>query len=69
MRKLLGIITPLFVIGFILFFGYYSLYMYKPTGHVACYNSQLAKQTDVAVHVVRQWFGREGQLYSPCQKS
>lgn len=54
------------LLGGIGFFVYYSLNIYKPTGYVACTGTTLSKQTDVAVHAVRQWFGREKNLYATC---
>jgi hypothetical protein len=65
-RKSLSFVAPSIIIGGLLFFGYYSLYIYKSTGHLACYRSMIAQQTDIAVHVVRQWLGHEGQLYTAC---
>ena len=65
-RRVLGFILPCIVLGGLLFFGYYSLYIYKSSGQVACTGSAVARQTDIAVHVVRQWFGREGQMYAAC---
>jgi hypothetical protein len=66
LRRAISIIGPSVVLGTLAFFVYYSLNIYQSTGHVACYSSAIARQTDVAVHVVRQWFGREGQLYQAC---
>jgi hypothetical protein len=67
--RTISLIAPSIVIGSLLFFGYYSLVIYKPSGHVACYHSMVARQTDVAVNVVRQWFGLEGDLYTACPAS
>jgi hypothetical protein len=67
--RALRFIPPSVVIGGLLFFVYYSLYIYKPTGTIACYRSNVAQQTDIAVHVVRQWFGKEGQLFNACSKA
>jgi hypothetical protein len=66
LRKALSFLAPCVVIGSILFFVYYSLVIYQPTGHLYCGPSQLAKQTDVAVHVVRQWAGKEGPTILAC---
>jgi len=66
LRRLARIVVPSIVLGALVFFVYYSLVIYHSTGHVACYSSPIARQTDVAVHVVRQWFGRERDLYQAC---
>ena len=68
-RRFFSIAAPSIVIGGIGFFVYYSLVIYKPTDHLACGTNMIAQQTDVAVHVVRQWFGKEGQTYSGCPES
>jgi hypothetical protein len=64
--RTLSIMATSILIGGLIFFVYYSLYIYKSSDHVACQSSALARQTDVAVHVIRQWFGKEGQIYTPC---
>lgn len=66
LRKFFGVLVPSLVIGFILLFVYYSLFIYQSTGHLYCGSSQVAKQTDVAVHVVRQWAGKEGPTILAC---
>ena len=67
--KILGFIVICGVLGAAGFFVYYSLNIYHSNGHVACTGSSVAKQTDVAIHVVRQWFGREQNLYNTCPGS
>jgi hypothetical protein len=69
LRKFFSFLVPCLVIGAILFFVYYSLAIYQPTGHLYCGPSQVAKQTDVAVHVVRQWAGKEGPTLLDCPGS
>ena len=69
LRRISSFVAPAVVIGAVGFFVYYSLYIYQPSGHVACGQSMLAQQTDVAVHVVRQWFGKEGQQYTGCPEA
>lgn len=64
--KILSFVLVSVLLGGLAFFVYYSLNIYQPNGRVACTGSALAKQTDVAVHVVRQWFGREQNLYATC---
>lgn len=49
-------------------FVYYALNIYQSNGTVACHGTTVAKQTDVAIHVIRQWFGREANIYSACPK-
>lgn len=68
-RKFFGFLIPTLVIAGIAYFVYYSLVLYKPSDHLACNNSTVAQQTDIAVHVVRQWAGKEGQQYQGCQES
>jgi len=63
---ILGFAVVSSLLGGLAFFAYYSLNIYKPTGHVACTGSTVSRQTDVAIHVVRQWFGKEQNLYAPC---
>jgi hypothetical protein len=66
MHKSLSMLGPVLVIGGIVYFGYYSLYVYHPSSKPVCYKSVIAQQTDIAVHVVRQWFGKEGSQYNAC---
>lgn len=68
-RRALGYVPPILVVGGLGYFVYYSLYLYQPTNHLACGKSVVAQQTDIAVHVVRQWFGKEGQQYRGCSES
>ena len=69
LRRILSVAVPCIVIGAIGFFVYYSLVLYKPTAHQTCGQSVVAQQTDIAVHVVRQWAGKEGQTYTGCTES
>ena len=69
LRRILGVAVPCSVVGAVVFFVYYSLVLYKPTAHRACGQSVIARQTDIAVHVVRQWAGKEGQDYAGCAES
>lgn len=64
--KAFSFLGPTVVIAAILYFGYYSLYIYKPSQKPVCYKSVIAQQTDIAVHVVRQWFGKVGEEYNGC---
>ncbi|HUD11092.1 MAG TPA: hypothetical protein VMS08_01670 [Candidatus Saccharimonadia bacterium] len=64
----LSLLGPIVVIGAIIFFVYYSLEIYKPNGTVACQKSAVAQQVDVAVNVVREWFGQGQTLYKSCPK-
>ena len=68
-RKFFGFLVPAAVICGVAYFVYYSLYLYKPSGHRSCGQSVIAQQTDIAVHVVRQWAGKEGQQYQGCAES
>jgi hypothetical protein len=63
----LSYVGPTLVICALGYFVYYSLYVYQPTNKPVCYQSVVAQQTDLAVHVVRQWFGKSGDQYSTCQ--
>lgn len=65
-RKFFGFLIPTLVIAAVAYFVYYSLVLYKPADHLACSSSVVAQQTDIAVHVVRQWAGKEGQQYQGC---
>jgi hypothetical protein len=64
----LDLVLPMVLIGAIIFFVYYSLKIYKPSGTVGCEKSAVARQVDVAVNVVREWFGEGGPLYNACPK-
>ena len=66
LRRALSLTIPSLIIGSLLFFVYYSLVIYQPTGHVACQTSVIAQQTDVAIHVVREWLGHESNVYAAC---
>lgn len=66
LSRVTSLVVPAVVIGAILFFVYYSLVIYQPTGTVACQKSEVSQQVDIAVNVVRQWFNRAGQMFSPC---
>ncbi|HEY2003771.1 MAG TPA: hypothetical protein VGH44_01490 [Candidatus Saccharimonadia bacterium] len=68
-RRLLGYLPPALIVGGLGYFVYYSIALYQPASHLACGQSVVARQTDIAVHVVRQWFGKEGQQYQGCQES
>jgi hypothetical protein len=69
LHRILSVAAPSAVVGAILVFVYYSLYVYQPSGHLYCGSSTVAKQTDVAVHVVRQWAGKEGPMLLSCPGS
>jgi hypothetical protein len=66
MRSFFGAMGPVLVIGGLAAFVVYSLYAYKPDEHTSCAKSAIGQQADIAVHVIRQWFGREGQVYTSC---
>ena len=69
MQRLLGFfsaLVPVIVIGSLLAFVFYAIYMYQPSDRLACNPNFIARQADVAVHVLRQWAGREGQDYAGC---
>ena len=68
-RKFFGFLVPAAVVCAVAYFVYYSLAVYKPSDHLACSTSVVAQQTDIAVHVVRQWAGKEGQQYQGCPES
>jgi hypothetical protein len=65
--RIFNLVAPMIVIGGIGAFVYYSLVLYKPTDGLACGN-EIQKQADIAVHVVRQWAGKEGQEYAGCTR-
>ena len=66
LRTFIGYMTPIVVICGLAYFVYYSLNIYNPAGKLPCGRPYLARETDIAVHVVRQWFGREGEAYNGC---
>lgn len=68
-QRRLGLVPPIIVVAAILGFVYYSLYLYVPANHVKCSPSFIGRQTDIAVQVVRQWFGKQGEAYVGCQES
>lgn len=68
LRALFSALGPIIVIGGLGWFVAYSLLWYKPTDRLACSDSIIMQQADIAVHVIRQWAGREGQDYAGCQK-
>jgi hypothetical protein len=57
---------PVLVIGGLLAFVGYALWLYHPDTTRTCHAAGVQQQFDIAVHVVRQWFGRESQLYVTC---
>jgi hypothetical protein len=65
-RRILGLIPPILVIIGLAYFVYYSLYVYQPSAHSVCQKSVIAQQTDIAINVVRQWFGKAGEQYNGC---
>jgi len=65
----LSLLGPILVIGALIAFVVYSLFLYPDDQHVACGKNVVEQQIDIAVHVVRQWAGREGQLYMSCLES
>jgi hypothetical protein len=62
-----AILGPIIVLGALGAFVVYALVLYKPTDGLACSGNVVVRQADIAVHVVRQWAGREGQDYAGCQ--
>jgi hypothetical protein len=66
LRVFFGYLAPIVVIAAIAYFVYYSLNIYNPSGYLPCGRPFIARETDVAIHVVRQWFGREGETYTGC---
>lgn len=69
LRKFFGILVPTLVVAAVAFFVYYSLYLYKSADRLSCSTSVVAQQADIAIHVVRQWAGKEGQSYQGCPES
>jgi len=67
--RALGYMPPILVVGGLGYFVYFSLYVYKPSDHLACAKSVVAQQADIAVHAVRQWAGKEGQQYQGCPET
>jgi hypothetical protein len=65
--SLLSFLGPVLVIGALLAFAGYALWLYQPDQAASCAKSGFAQQFDVAVHVVRQWAGKEGQNYLTCE--
>jgi hypothetical protein len=57
---------PVLVIGSLFAFVGYSLWLYEPDIDASCQKSGVSQQVDIAVHVVRQWAGKEGQDYLTC---
>jgi hypothetical protein len=68
LRGFFSAIPSIVVIAAIVAFVGYSLLLYKPEEHHTCAASSFARQTDVAINVVRQWFGKQGQEYTGCQE-
>jgi hypothetical protein len=70
MKKLgsiLSFLGPVIVIGALLAFVGYALWLYQPNESASCAKSGFAQQFDIAVHVVRQWAGKESQAYLTCE--
>jgi len=67
--SIVGFLAPVLVIGSLLAFVGYSLFLYQPSQHLACAQSALSQQVDIAVHVIRQWAGKEGQVYLSCPET
>jgi hypothetical protein len=67
LRSILAFLGPVLVIGALIAFVVYALALYRPTDGLACGNN-VQKQADVAVHVIRQWAGKEGEAYAGCVK-
>jgi hypothetical protein len=68
LRGFLSYLGPVVVLGALGAFVFYALMLYKPTDGLACSGNVVARQADIAVHVVRQWSGKEGQEYAGCVK-
>lgn len=66
-RSVVGFLGPVVVLGALFAFVVYALWLYKPSDNLACGNF-VQRQADVAVHVIRQWTGKEGQDYAGCTK-
>jgi hypothetical protein len=64
--KVFGFLGPVLVIGSLVAFVGYALFLHNPADtSLACGNS-FARQADIAVHVIRQWAGKEGEAYTSC---
>jgi hypothetical protein len=69
MQRFLGFISalvPVVVIGSLFAFVFYAIYIYQPSDRLACSPNFAVRQADIAVHVLRQWAGKEGQDYAGC---
>ena len=64
--KILGFLGPVLVLGGLFAFFGYAIFMYKPDTAVSCAKTGVSQQFDIAVHVVRQWVGKETQMYLTC---
>jgi hypothetical protein len=53
------------VIGALMAFVFYAIVLYKSSDGLACGN-MVQRQGDIAVHVMRQWAGKEGEEYTGC---
>jgi hypothetical protein len=67
-RAFFSALGPVLVIGGLAGFVLYSLYVYKPTDRLACSDSVVEQQADIAINVVRQWFGKQSQDYAGCRQ-
>jgi predicted negative regulator of RcsB-dependent stress response len=66
LRAVIGFLGPVLVIGCLLAFVGYALWLYQPDQTASCQKTGPSQQFDVAVHVVRQWSGKENQMYLTC---
>lgn len=64
LKDIFGHLVTLAVIAAVAGFVVYSLYFYRDQPSVNCSGSSVTQQVDVAVHVIRQWFGKESQAYT-----
>jgi hypothetical protein len=63
-----GALGPILVLGGLFVFVFYAVFLYRPVDRLACSPSFAVRQADVAVHVLRQWAGQEGQDYVGCNQ-
>lgn len=69
MKRLAAIwnfLAPVLVLGSLFAFVGYALLLYQPDVEASCQKTGVSQQIDVAVHVIRQWAGKEGQDYLTC---
>jgi hypothetical protein len=62
-------LAPVIVLGSLFAFVGYALWLYVPNTEASCQKTGVSQQIDIAIHVVRQWAGKEGQEYLSCDAS